>query len=462
MRVGVGVAVALACCSVGTALAAFDEPQRAQFHFTPERGWMNDPNGLCRYRGEWHFFYQANPDGLGWGDMRWGHAVSKDLVHWQQLPVALSADQYGNVYSGSAVIDRDNVAGCGKDALLLFYTAAGERFTQRMAYSLDGRNFTKVSGEPVLSEKGHQNRDPHVFRYRDGRWVMVLYVPSAGRHNFNIYNSTDLRQWRLASVYSGPTFEEIDFYDWEMPQLFELPFGGTGETRWVLMGASGNYALGDFDGATFHARAKNVSGVIKCEAGGDWPKPNWPKFGYNSSLVYAGVEDGRTILQSWYHLFTQGAKFTQAAGLPLEVKLVPTQDGPRLAYFPVRELACLRDGEPVGLEAFKGELLEAEVACTVAPGAKVTYDFRGIGVSYDRNRETLTICGETVPWQTDYGKLALHVYQDRLGIEVFDPSGLQAFVQPKASPHADNLSLKMTCEGKVSGACSKVWRLLRR
>jgi len=437
----------------------YDEAQRPQFHYTAERGWMNDPNGLCRYRGEWHFFYQANPDGLGWGDMRWGHAVSRDLVHWRQLPVALKSDQYGNVFSGSAVIDAANEAGFGKDALLLFYTAAGEKFTQRMAYSLDGRTFTKAAGEPVLPLQGHQNRDPHVFRYRDGRWVMVLYVPSKDSHNFNIYNSHDLRNWKLASVYAGPTFAEIDFYDWEVPQLFELPVRGRDERRWILMGASGNYAIGDFDGATFRPQARNVGRVIRCEEGGDWPKPNWPKFGYNSSLVYAGVEDGRTILQSWYHLFTQGEAFTQAAGLPLEVQLAPTQGGPRLAYFPVRELTCLREGGAVALEEFAGELLEAEVSCTVAPGAKVTYDFRGIGVRYDRNLGTLTICGETVPWATDYGKLALHVYQDRLGIEVFDPSGLQAFVQPKARPDRNALKLKMACEGTVSEKRSKVWRL---
>ena len=202
---------------------AAEEAQRLQFHFTPERGWMNDPNGLCRYRGEWHLFYQSNPDGLSWGNMRWGHAVSKDLVRWKRLPVALEADQYGTVFSGSAVIDHENVAGFGKDELLLFYTAAGKTFTQRMAHSGDGRTFEKVPGDPVLPTHGPQNRDPHVFRYRDGRWVMVVYVPGKGRHNFNIYNSTDLKNWKLASVYGGPTFEEIDFYDWELPQLFELP-----------------------------------------------------------------------------------------------------------------------------------------------------------------------------------------------------------------------------------------------
>lgn len=445
--------------SVFSPSADYDEPQRAQFHFTPQRGWMNDPNGLCFYKGEWHLFYQANPDGLDWGRMRWGHAVSPDLVHWRQLDVAMEPDEFGTVFSGSAVVDRTNAAGFGQDELLLFYTAAGKEFTQRMAHSSDGRTVVKVPGKPILPAQGKQNRDPHVFRYHDGRWVMVLYVPTQSRHAFNIYNSADLRNWKLASVFTGPTFEEIDFYDWELPQLFELPVRGTDSRRWVLMGASGSYAVGQFDGAEFVPEARNLPPVVKAEPGGNWPKPNWPKFGYNSSLVFAGNDDGRTILMSWYHLFTKGEAFTQAAGLPLEVTLEPTQDGPRLAYFPVRELAKLRAGEAVPLERFEGELLEAEVECRVAPGARVSYSFRGIPVVYDRNLGLLTVAGESVPWRTAYGHLKLHVFQDRIGIEVFDPNGLQAFVQPKAVPSRDNLSLALRTEGEVTDCRSSVWRL---
>jgi len=439
---------------------AYDEPQRAQFHFTPRTGWMNDPHGLTFYKGEWHLFHQANPAKPAWEDAMWGHAVSKDLLHWRQLPLALVRDEYGAVYSGSATIDHDNVAGFGKDELLLFYTAAGDtEFTQRMAHSPDGRAFTKVAGDPVLAVQGLSNRDPHVFRYHDGRWVMVLFVPLNGRHNFIIYNSTDLRHWKQASIFAGPKAEDVDFYDWEVPHLFELPIEGTNERRWVLMGASGVYSVGTFDGATFVAEARGLPAVVKAEPGGNWPKPNWPKFGYNCYSPFSGNEDGRTIMMAWYHLNTRGEAFTQAAGLPLETKLLPTQDGPRMAFFPARELKNLRLGPAVPLERFEGELLEAEVSCRVMPGSRVTYSFRGIPVTYDRNFGTLTIAGETVPWHTQDGALRLHVFQDRIGLEVFDPSGLQAFVQPKAFPTRANRWIVFSVEGRALDDTSSVWRL---
>jgi sucrose-6-phosphate hydrolase SacC (GH32 family) len=158
----------------------YREPKRGLFHFSPKRGWNNDPNGCVYYNGEYHLFFQHNPYGWSWGNMHWGHAVSKDLVHWEEIGDVLLPDEMGPMFSGSAVVDSKNTSGFGKDGqapLVLIYTAAGNPTVQGIAYSTDGRNFTKYSGNPVLGQVTGGNRDPKViWDEANQRWVMVLYV----------------------------------------------------------------------------------------------------------------------------------------------------------------------------------------------------------------------------------------------------------------------------------------------
>jgi len=246
---------------------SYNQPWRPQYHFTPPQDFMNDPNGTVFYQGEYHLFYQYNPEGNVWGHMSWGHAVSKDLVHWQNLPVALR-DVQGEymVYSGSAVVDRDNTSGLCKNpdphdrsCLVAIYTAAyKDRQKQHIAFSNDrGRTWTNYSGNPVADLDAPDFRDPNVFWYApQHKWVMVAVL--ADERTLIILDSLDLKHWTKCSTF-GPAGDAVG--QWECPDLIEIPVTGTNEKKWVLIinrnpgapagGTGVRYLIGKFDGATF-------------------------------------------------------------------------------------------------------------------------------------------------------------------------------------------------------------------
>jgi fructan beta-fructosidase len=247
-----------------TEAPTFAEPYRPQFHFAPEKNWMNDPNGLVYHQGEYHLFYQHNPNGSSWGDMSWGHAVSEDLVHWDELPLAISHDDEEMVFSGSVVVDHQNTTGFGtlaNPAMVAVYTSNPKDVAdqnQSLAYSLDrGRTWTKYDGNPVLDIDNPEFRDPKVQWYAPTRsWLMTVVKATQGKVAF--YSSPDLKTWEHLSDF-GPQGAVGGV--WECPDLFPLPVDGSKKRKWVLLvslnpghlyGGSGTqYFVGEFDGTTF-------------------------------------------------------------------------------------------------------------------------------------------------------------------------------------------------------------------
>ncbi|WP_371582796.1 GH32 C-terminal domain-containing protein [Streptomyces sp. NBC_01314] len=265
-------AAPLAPSAVAADTPPYTETYRPQFHFTPEKNWMNDPNGLVYYKGEYHLFYQYNPNGNSWGDMSWGHAVSRDLVHWEELPLALSHDDEEMVFSGSAVVDWNNTTGFGtkkNPPMVAIYTSAyknGGKQAQSLAYSTDrGRTWTRYQGNPVLDIGSNNFRDPKVQWYEPTKsWLMTVSLST--EHKVRFYSSKNLKDWTLQSEF-GPAGATGGV--WECPDLFPLAVDGDKKKiKWVLVvninpggiagGSGSQYFVGDFDGKKFTADDKGT------------------------------------------------------------------------------------------------------------------------------------------------------------------------------------------------------------
>ena len=243
------------------------EQYRQQIHFSPREHWMNDPNGMVYYQGEYHLFYQYHPESSVWGPMHWGHAVSKDMVHWEELPIALFPDELGTIFSGSVVIDRQNTSGLGSPdnppmvAIFTYHDAEAEKTgaidfqTQGLAYSLDkGRTWTKYANNPVLKNPGKRDfRDPKIsWSSKTNKWIMVL----AEGQEIGFYSSDNLLNWKLESHFGQGWGNHKGV--WECPDLISLPVDGTGESKDVLIvsigaggpngGSATQYFIGHFDG----------------------------------------------------------------------------------------------------------------------------------------------------------------------------------------------------------------------
>ena len=428
----------------------YREPLRGQFHFSSRRGWNNDPNGLVYFRGEYHLFYQHNPYGWGWGNMHWGHAVSRDLVHWEELGDVLTPDEFGPMFSGSAVVDAQNTSGLGRDGqppLVLIYTAAGNPTVQCLASSTDGRTFTKFGGNPILKQITDGNRDPKVIWHAPTRkWVMVLYVGlPEKKHSVHFFTSPNLRDWTLASVTEGGT--DHDHFLFECPDFFELPVDGDAtNTRWVLTAADSAYAIGTFDGAKFSPERTKL--------------PGQRGRGFYAAQTFSDIpaRDGRRIQVGWFQTETKGMPFNQSMTIPLELKLTATPDGPRLTMLPVQELASLRTkshrfealtlsaGGANPLAELPAELVELRAEFEPDEASEVTFNVRGAILVYHTKRQELIVNGHHAPAPLRGGKQRLTIFCDRTGLEVFASDGL-TYVPMPFQPDAKQLSLAVQVEG---------------
>ena len=297
---------------------------RPLLHFTAPTGWINDPNGLVYVDGVYHLFHQWNPYGTEWGNMHWGHAVSRDLVTWEHRGIALAPDEFGTVYSGCAWQDRANAAGFGKDALLFFYTASGGRnrwsadagraHTQRLAVSRNHGETLEKSGL-ILDHIAGENRDPKVFFHREsGAYIMVLYLDGS---EFAVFRSADLLRWTESQRFSADPM-------WECPDLFELPVEGCpDEKKWIFWSADGTYLVGSFDGFRFTPETK----VLRA---------------YDTKLPYAaqtwaGITD-RVITTAWLRTRNDRDHCRGMMSVPAELSLAVHEGEYILRFRPAREI----------------------------------------------------------------------------------------------------------------------------
>jgi len=428
----------------------YHEPSRGQFHFSSRRGWNNDPNGLVFFRGEYHLFYQHNPYGWGWGNMHWGHAVSRDLVRWEELGDVLRPDDLGPMFSGSAVVDWHNTSGLGQDGqppLVLIYTAAGDPTVQCLASSTDGRHFTKYPGNPVLPQITGGNRDPKVMWHAPNkRWVLVLYVEKpAGQHTVHFYTSPNLREWTLASITEGdPAGKPFLF---ECPDFFELPVDGNPANRkWVLTAANSEYAVGTFDGTRFTPEQRKL--------------PGHRGRGFYAAQTFSDLpaDDGRRIQIGWFQAETKGMPFNQSMTVPFELKLTATPEGPRLTFTPVRELEALRArshrfeamtlsaGDPNPLANVKAELVEVRAEFEPGDAREVVFSVRGATITFEVAKQELAVNQHRAPAPLRGGRQRLIIFCDRTGLELFASDGL-TYVPMPYQPRADDLALSVESKG---------------
>ena len=406
------------------------EKFRPAYHHTPLYGWMNDPNGMFYKDGVWHLYYQYNPYGSQWENMTWGHSTSKDLVHWDAQPSAIEADWLGAIFSGSAIVDRENTAGFGRNAVIAMYTSAGAAQTQSIAYSTDGGvTFTKYAGNPVITYNAPDFRDPKVFWHEQTqRWIVVLAVGQ----EVQFYSSTNMKEWKYESSF-GRQYGNHDGV-WECPDM--LCFG----EKWVLLlninpggpygGSATQYFVGSFDGHTF------VSEDSPSET-------KWMDYGkdHYATVTFHNAPDGRIVALPWmsnwqYANQVPTCQFRSANGLPRDLGLITVEGETYLTNTPSKEISMLR-GKKVKQPTEACEIVvdvkgSAVIELSNTKGEKVVmrYDALLQTFAMDRTKSGDVSFSEAFPCETTaptYGSIRqLRIFMDRCSIEAFDSDGKMA------------------------------------
>ena len=413
------------------------EQYRPAYHHTPAYGWMNDPNGMFYKDGVWHLYYQHNPYGSQWENMTWGHSTSTDLMHWTFEGEAVEADAWGTIFSGSAVVDHNNTAGFGKDAVVALYTSAAENQTQSLAYSTDnGKTLVKYEGNPVITSNTPDFRDPHMFWNEDiKKWNMIL---AEGQH-MNIYSSDNLKDWKLESQFGAEYGNHGGV--WECPDLMKMKVRGTDKYKWMLIcninpggpfgGSATQYFTGDFDGKTF-----------KCETAPDVTK--WMDYGkdHYATVTFDNAPDGRHVALAWmsnwqYANQVPTMQYRSANSVPRDLDLYEYEGVTYCGVTPSPELTAARSKKSTK------NLTEAcEVVVSLKGNATVTLsNEKGeqVVMAYDEKNKTFSM-DRTKSGKTDFsddfaavttapvhGKLSqLRIFVDHSSIEAIDADGKMA------------------------------------
>ena len=401
----------------------YKETLRPQFHFSSRRGWNNDPNGLFYYDGYYHLLYQHNPYSTDSnGNLHWGHAISKNLINWSELPIALYPDKLGTISTGSSVVDYNNTSGLGKNnnpAIVSIYTSGhasySKEFTQCIAFSNDGGwNWEKFKGNPVMGHIIGKNRDPKVFWHDDtNKWIMVLYLDKS---DYGIFSSNNLINWVFLSKFTLNRATEC-------PELFPLNVDcNVNDKKWVFCGANSTYSIGSFDGNIFLPEQENKKLQLN---GNSYAAQTWSNIPNN---------DGRRIQISWMRQILPNMPFGQFMSFPHSLTLTRKNDEIYIKAKPIEEINLLYNtkwnislkeltqNSPIEAD-ITSELYDIELEYQMRNSEKVAIDLRGIRIWYSKTYETL-FCGTySVPLKLKDGKFNLRVLVDKASIEIYADDG---------------------------------------
>ena len=420
---------------------SFDTTNREQYrplyHHTPAYGWMNDPNGMFFKDGVWHLYFQHNPYGSQWENMTWGHSTSTDLIHWTFQGDPIQPDAWGSIFSGSSVVDKNNTAGFGENAIVALYTSAGENQTQSMAYSTDnGKTFTKYDGNPIITSNVPDFRDPHMFWNEDiKKWNMIL----AAGQQMNIYSSDNLKDWKFESSFGAEYGSHGGV--WECPDLMKMKVRGTDKEKWMLVcninpgcpfgGSATQYFVGDFDGHKF-----------TCESKPEVTK--WMDYGkdHYATVTFDNAPNGRHVALAWmsnwqYANQVPTMQYRSANSIPRDLGLFEYKGNTYCSVTPSEEITAARSKKPSKSLSEACEMVvnlkgDATITLSNSKGEKVVMTYKAKDETFSMDR---TLSGKTdfssdfaaITTAPVYGKMnKLRIFIDKSSIEVFDNDGKMA------------------------------------
>ena len=420
---------------------SFDTKNREQYrplyHHTPAYGWMNDPNGMFFKDGVWHLYFQHNPYGSQWENMTWGHSTSTDLIHWTFQGDPVQPDAWGSIFSGSSVVDKNNTAGFGENAIVALYTSAGENQTQSMAYSTDnGKTFTKYDGNPIITSNVPDFRDPHMFWNEDiKKWNMIL----AAGQQMNIYSSDNLKDWKFESSFGAEYGSHGGV--WECPDLMKMKVRGTDKEKWMLVcninpggpsgGSATQYFVGDFDGHKF-----------TCESKPEVTK--WMDYGkdHYATVTFDNAPNGRHVALAWmsnwqYANQVPTSQYRSANSIPRDLGLFEYKGNTYCSVTPSEEITAARSKKPSKSLSEACEMVvnlkgDATITLSNSKGEKVVMTYKAKDETFSMDR---TLSGKTdfssdfaaITTAPVYGKMnKLRIFIDKSSIEVFDNDGKMA------------------------------------